>query len=174
MKQHVEALPLVLLLVLVLATACQPREMRRQPSLERQSQRVAERHRWSVPFSGREPSYKRVRAETLTNPLPASEETIATGKALFEHNCDFCHGATGLGDGKVAPFLGTTPKDLTSSQMGSRSDGEFFLAISRGSGSMPSFRVELSLEQRWALVHYVRTLSAAPKGTSHAPSETAR
>jgi len=39
---------------------------------------------------------------TLKNPLDSTAAIIADGKALYTMYCTHCHGAKGLGDGKVA------------------------------------------------------------------------
>jgi mono/diheme cytochrome c family protein len=44
------------------------------------------------------------------------------------------------------------------------SDGEVFEAISTGNGkTMPAYGARLSVEDRWAIVHYVRALQSLSK-----------
>jgi mono/diheme cytochrome c family protein len=106
-------------------------------------------------------------AKKMKNPVPRSDATIAAGKALFEVHCTSCHGDTGKGDGPDAMMYTPEPADLTDAHMmGMMTDGEIFYKISEGRKPMPTFKKELSEEQRWQLVHFVRTL--APK-MPHAP-----
>lgn len=150
----------------LLLTGCESRQMREQPAVEWQSAPAVERDAWTVPFTGREPSYRRVRGRELMNPLPASEEILRRGEKLFRQNCDFCHGSTGTGDGPVAEKLFPAPRDLTSDRVQGASDGDLFLAITRGEGTMPSFRTDLTPEERWALVQYIRAAFGKKPGAA--------
>jgi mono/diheme cytochrome c family protein len=46
------------------------------------------------------------------NPLKASAENIAAGKALFMQNCAVCHGPKGAGDGEGGKALNPPPGNL--------------------------------------------------------------
>src|SRR4029453_16730371 len=48
----------------------------------------------------------------VKNPVPATPQSIASGKTLFAKNCRFCHGEDAKGNGPQAPE-GTHPPDLT-------------------------------------------------------------
>jgi mono/diheme cytochrome c family protein len=101
-------------------------------------------------------------AKKMRNPVPRSDSAIAAGKALFEVHCTSCHGEGGKGDGPDAMMYTPEPADLTDAHMmGMMTDGEIFYKVSEGRKPMPAFKKELSEEQRWQLVHFVRTL--APK-----------
>jgi hypothetical protein len=85
-------------------------------------------------------------ARAVTNPLPASEEMIAKGKALYEGKafCKVCHGPDGKGLGKdIAPgsLKGPLPRNFTDKKWQSaRTDGELFWILKNGSkGSDGSF-----------------------------------
>jgi mono/diheme cytochrome c family protein len=94
------------------------------------------------------------------NPMPADEASLARGKELFTINCQMCHGATGQGNGQIAPFLiNFKPANLTSDVVQSKSDGSIFLTISNGlEGRMPALNENLTVSERWDVVNYVRTL----------------
>lgn len=102
------------------------------------------------------------------NPLPAEPATIAEGQALYASHCALCHGDEGRGDGLLASSLRTSPGNLASRRVQALSDGDLMWTITEGvegTEMMPfSF---LSEEERWALVHYLRTL---PKGSPVFPS----
>lgn len=51
----------------------------------------------------------------LAAPVAAQDSgpDIVTGQQLFERHCAVCHGATGEGDGPLAPALTLQPVDLT-------------------------------------------------------------
>ncbi|MCL4524118.1 MAG: c-type cytochrome [Acidobacteria bacterium] len=104
----------------------------------------------------------------MKNPVPRSDAAVAAGKALYNDQCISCHGEAGKGDGPDAMMYEVHPADLSDAHMmGMMSDGEIFYKISEGRKPMPDFKKKLSDEQRWQLVHFVRTL--APK-MQHAPA----
>lgn len=105
-------------------------------------------------------------------PEPASSpESIARGAQLFQNmNCWSCHGKDGRGHGPSAATLTDssgnpiTPFDFTS---GSRfkcgdTDPDMFRDLMTGLDGtpMPSFATALSSEDKWDVVHYIRSLSA--------------
>jgi mono/diheme cytochrome c family protein len=107
-------------------------------------------------------------AKKMTNRVPRTDAALAAGKSFFEENCAKCHGETGKGDGPDAMMYAITPADLTDAHMmGMMTDGEIFYKISEGRKPMPTFKEKLSEEQRWQVVHFVRTL--APKA-NHTPA----
>jgi mono/diheme cytochrome c family protein len=99
----------------------------------------------------------------LKNPVPATPESIAAGKALFQKNCRFCHGADAKGNGPMAPE-GTHPSNLTDDKWDRGStDGEIFLVIQNGAGpkfDMKGYKSKMSDTDIWNLVNYVRSLAA--------------
>jgi len=97
------------------------------------------------------------------NPTLADEASITRGAELFSIHCSQCHGATGEGNGPVAPFLvNFKPANLTSDVVQSKSDGSMFLTISEGlDGRMPALNENLTVSERWDVVNFIRTLKAA-------------
>ncbi|MBI4770586.1 MAG: cytochrome c [Chloroflexi bacterium] len=103
---------------------------------------------------------------------PAGEQPAAQAPAagpaggadvqqLFADRCAKCHGLKGLGDG---PSVGSlrTQAGLNLTILGERSDEEILANISAGKGSeMPPFELILTLEERQALVQYVRNLGGS-------------
>jgi mono/diheme cytochrome c family protein len=103
------------------------------------------------------------------NPVPASPMAVARGRALYQKHCETCHGATGKGDGERAQYAARKPHDLTDpARQQSFTDGEAFWKIStgrreKGDVIMPSFSSKVPTEDdRWRLVHFVRTLAGQP------------
>ena len=97
------------------------------------------------------------------NPTLADDSSVARGAELFAINCSQCHGATGEGNGPVAPFLvNYKPANLTSDVVQSKSDGSFFLTITNGlDGKMPALNENLTVSERWDVVNFLRTLKSA-------------
>jgi len=93
------------------------------------------------------------------NPVEADEASRARGAELYDLHCKMCHGATGEGNGPIAPFLANRPANLTSPVVQSKSDGSIFLTISNGvTGKMPPLNENLLVPERWDLVNFLRTL----------------
>lgn len=97
-------------------------------------------------------------ANKLNNPVAEISAATDKGGELFVQNCTTCHGTSGEGDGPTADMLDTKPADLTSSKVQKESDGAIFWKITNGKGAMASYKKDLSEEQRWQLVNYVRKL----------------
>ncbi len=105
-------------------------------------------------------------ARAVTNPLPASDEMIAKGKALFEGKafCKACHGVDGKGlGGGIAPgsLKGPLPRNFTDKRwQAARTDGELFWILKNGSKgtAMASFiPLVLTEEEAWQILLYLRS-----------------
>ena len=104
---------------------------------------------WEVP--------EEARAEK--NPVESTPEAIAAGKGLYEKHCLMCHGEAGKGDGPATQFIKPAPADITTKEAQDRmSDGEIFYKITTGKRPMPPMDRKMNAEERWQVVHYVRTL----------------
>lgn len=101
------------------------------------------------------------RKARIKNPVPVTAATLAAGRELFMTACAPCHGESGRGDGPAAASLERKPGNLTdSARMRAQSDGELFWKISTGRSPMPAFEDAYTEEQRWQIVHYIRTLAS--------------
>lgn len=99
--------------------------------------------------------------KTVENPLPADDDVIADGATLYQRNCRMCHGETGKGDGPATARIKPSPPDITTSEAQDRmTDGEMFYKISVGKRPMREFESKLSEDERWKVVHFLRTLRA--------------
>ena len=101
---------------------------------------------------------------------PILGERIEEGARLFASNCVFCHGSDGKGTGQVLLTMqdkygyGTDDRpytitpNLTDDFVKSQADVGLFGWITNGVTVMPSFDKLLTVEERWLLVNYIRTL----------------
>jgi copper transport protein len=90
------------------------------------------------------------------NPIPSSKESIARGAVLFDQNCAICHGESGRGDGPAAASLPLQPANLYQ-HIPYHPDQFFFGVISKGlSGVMPAFEGQISPDDRWNILNYLR------------------
>ena len=107
-----------------------------------------------------------IAGEPASLPVPVSPNSLQRGKILFGINCVMCHGnprsggdgAGGTGNGAVGAFFTPKPFDLTGSAVQNLQDNELFVVISQGFGVMPPIAENLSPEERWDVINYVRSL----------------
>ena len=103
-------------------------------------------------------------AKKMKNPVPLSDAALQAAKAIYEEKCAQCHGDTGKGDGSEAAMYDVKPANFSDAHMmGEMTDGEIFYKMSEGRQPMPAFRKQLTEEQRWQLVHFVRTFAPKPQ-----------
>jgi mono/diheme cytochrome c family protein len=108
----------------------------------------------------------------LTNPFHPDPPTLEKGKLLYETYCLVCHGAQGKGDGPIASKI-PPPTSYKSERVMGFLPGRIFHVITLGSNKMPSYAAQLSPEDRWLIITYVRKalqelVEAAP-GTPDTP-----
>jgi mono/diheme cytochrome c family protein len=98
-------------------------------------------------------------AQQLENPMEKSERVLNAGKQIFDQLCTACHGKAGKGDGVTASSLKPKPADLTSEAVQEQTDGAIYWKMQEGRPPMPGFKSQLSEQQAWAVVHYIRSLN---------------
>jgi mono/diheme cytochrome c family protein len=102
---------------------------------------------------------------------PSSPESVGRGAELFQSmNCWSCHGKDGRGHGPSAASLTDSkgypiaPFDFTSGtrfKCGETNQDMFRDLVTGLDGTpMPSFEAAMTADQRWDVVHYIRSLSA--------------
>ncbi len=125
---------------------------------------------WAASEEWKAPSFR----ARKKNPIAADARSIAIGKTLYIQECLSCHGSSGRGDGPAAKDLDIPPGDLTIPGMTDQSDGALFWKISTGRAPMPTYEKLMTVEQRWRVVNYIRTLASqvpvtTPRYDSPAP-----
>jgi mono/diheme cytochrome c family protein len=94
----------------------------------------------------------------LKNPIANSDKALKEGEALYGKFCVHCHGEAGKGDGKVGLKLPGAPPAYDGGALKNLPEGKIFYSITNGKGLMGSHASQLSVEERWLLVHYVQKL----------------
>jgi mono/diheme cytochrome c family protein len=101
--------------------------------------------------------------QELVNPVEATPENISNGKEQYQIFCAICHGD--LGDGKgylyTSKRFTAMPRVLNDDYVLSKPDGEIYHVISLGtvSGLMGPHAAQIRPENRWKIIHYMRTLA---------------
>ncbi len=99
-------------------------------------------------------------------PVPVDAKLLARGRTRFEIICAACHGVLGDGESQVALNMSLRrPPSLHGFR--DVADGYVFRVVSVGFGLMPSYATALSVEDRWAVVAYVRALQLSQFATIH-------
>ncbi len=98
----------------------------------------------------------------VKNPLPGDDANIKAGKALFGEQCASCHGLSGKGDGEAGRELKPKPANIAFiMDKWIATDPFLFWSISEGGvplkTAMPAFKDVLSDQQRWQIIHYLRS-----------------
>lgn len=97
--------------------------------------------------------------EHKPNPVPVTAEALDHGEHLFMENCSMCHGPGAQGNGPLRETMWPPPSDLTI-YTSWHSDGELYWFITKGvdGTDMPAFERSLTDEERWTIIHFLRTL----------------
>ena len=111
-----------------------------------------------APFRyGSEPEEALRAGRELTNPTPATKESLARGQRLFQTFCFECHGQQGEGDGPIIPRF-PMPPSLRAEHARKMADGQIYHIISKGQKLMPAYAVQIPAADRWPVINYVRSL----------------
>lgn len=135
----------------------------------------------SVPVNGSVPYYYedteeerlRATAELIDNPFPITADGLERGKELYGYFCGICHGEAGNGMGYLVsddnPNLAypAQPANLINEEFTAASNGRFYHALIYGKNVMGGYSDKISYEERWQVIHYIRSLQAKEAGLAY-------
>jgi mono/diheme cytochrome c family protein len=100
------------------------------------------------------------------NPLPVTAQLLARGRERFTIYCTPCHGATGEGNG-ITKKIGAMAvvASLHDKRIVELPDGDIFNTITHGKNLMGAYGPQIPVEDRWAIVAYVRALQRSHLGS---------
>jgi hypothetical protein len=90
-------------------------------------------------------------------PVPVTRKLLDLGRKRYEITCGTCHGTLGDGDSIVARNMALRPPPSLH-RYNERPAGYIFEVATKGFGMMASYAAELTVEERWAVVAYIRAL----------------
>jgi mono/diheme cytochrome c family protein len=93
-----------------------------------------------------------------TFPFPITRDVLQHGKDRYLIYCVVCHDVLGTGRGKIVERGFTPPPSYHNDYLRTKPVGYLFDVVTRGYGSMPSYRQQIAPRDRWAIVAYVRAL----------------
>jgi len=131
----------------------------------------------SVPYYYGDTEEERTRAgkEIIKNPVAITAVGLTQGKELYDIYCGVCHGATGTGngvlyDGPNAKYP-AAPANLVNDEFTAATNGRFYHAIMYGKNMMGGYSDKLSYQERWNVIHYIRSLQAKVKNVPYTEDE---
>lgn len=92
-----------------------------------------------------------------TAPIPPTAELLARGRDRYDVYCAVCHGVLGDGESQLALNM-SLRKPPSLHDFRDVADGWLYQVVRDGFGLMASYANELTVEERWAVVAYVRAL----------------
>jgi mono/diheme cytochrome c family protein len=110
-----------------------------------------------------------------------SMELMQRGQERFNIYCAPCHGESGYGDGANAARaakLATTPdaingwvapQNLQEAKILARPDGHIFNTITNGIRTMAPYDKQIAIEDRWAIIAYLRALQRSQNARAGDP-----
>jgi len=105
-------------------------------------------------------------------PVQVTMPLLERGRQRYEIYCSPCHGLSGYGDGMVSDRADqlqegtwTPPTSFHTDLVRTRPDGHLFNTISNGIRNMPSYGSQIPVDDRWAIVAYVRALQRSQNAT---------
>ena len=119
-------------------------------------------------------NFDTVVAKKLTHPVVTPRPDSRSGEEVFNTYCAVCHGAQGTG-GADAPVKEMAAPSLLTAQARGYNDGYLYSMVRYGRLRMPQYGDKIvRIDERWAVVDYVRALQAkapAPVATPAAPAK---
>jgi mono/diheme cytochrome c family protein len=113
-----------------------------------------------------------------TFPFPITEDTVKRGRERYDIFCSVCHGKTGYGDGMIVRRGFRRAASFHDDRLRAAPVGHFFDAVTNGWATMPSYAPQIPVQDRWAIIAYIRALQASQNiqaptpGASPSPAPT--
>jgi mono/diheme cytochrome c family protein len=98
--------------------------------------------------------------KNLVDPLLSTEDVLERGKSKYLTFCSPCHGNFARGDSRLQGQF-PNPPTLHSDKVRKWPDGRIYHVITEGQNAMPSYAPQISSEDRWAIIKYIRVLQRA-------------
>ena len=98
-------------------------------------------------------------------PMPVTAELMQRGQERYTIFCGVCHGASGGGNGVAGQYGLVAIASFHQDRLRDMADGEIYNTITHGKNTMLGYGSKIPVEDRWAIVAYVRALQAAQAAT---------
>ncbi len=98
-------------------------------------------------------------------PVEVTPQFMLRGEQRFNINCAVCHGPTAAGNGIAKQYGLATVVSLQDERLRNMSDGEIFNTITHGKNTMMAYGPNVTVQDRWAIVAYLRALQRSQNAT---------
>lgn len=98
-------------------------------------------------------------------PVEVTPALLQRGRERFNITCAMCHGATAAGNGVTKQYGLTTIVTLQDDRIRKMADGEIFNTITNGKNTMMPYGSTLTVNDRWAVIAYLRALQRSQNAT---------
>jgi len=102
----------------------------------------------------------------MHSPVPVTKQLVNRGRERFNIYCAPCHGRAGDGRGIMMEYKYPPPPTYHQDRIRQMPDGQIFDVITNGIRNMPSYRHQVPVADRWAIVSYLRALQRSQNATS--------
>jgi cytochrome c5 len=97
-------------------------------------------------------------------PVEITEALLDRGQERYNINCGICHGKTGEGNGVVQKIgAWATVANLQDDRIRQQPDGQIYNTITHGKNTMGAYGPNIAIEDRWAIVAYIRALQKSQR-----------
>ena len=103
---------------------------------------------------------------TPVNPLPITRQLLERGQQRYQINCSPCHGPDGDGKGITSKYGMVAMANFHDKRLIDMSDGEMFNSMTVGKNLMPAYGANVTVEDRWAIIAYLRVLQRSQLATA--------
>lgn len=116
----------------------------------------------------------------ISNPLEATEANLAEGKRIYNINCSPCHGEGGDGNGQLVELPNGDAGPFTSrpnpykTRLPEINDGNMFYVVSYGKNMMGGYGFQLSVNERWQVIHYIKKMAGIGTTTTAVADSTSK
>lgn len=129
---------------------------------------------WSYPYKHDSAGY--ANSALVSNPLPPLDASqYLEASRLYLINCGICHGEKLDGNGPLykggdGPFPNKPAQLVGDPKYTAMAEGTMYHSITFGRNSMGGHASQLSTQQRWMLVHYIKEKQKVAAGGAAAPA----
>jgi len=105
-----------------------------------------------------------------TFPFPITMDVMARGRERYDIFCSPCHDRLGTGQGMVVKRGFTGPASFHEQRLKDAPAGYLYDVTARGFGRMSGYAAQIPVEDRWAIVAYIRALQETRAPASDLPA----
>jgi len=98
--------------------------------------------------------------------VPVNQATLERGRERYDIYCAPCHARMGDGNGMVPQRGYRHPPTFHQDRLRKAPLGYFFDVITNGFGAMPDYAMQVTPEDRWKIVAYIRALQLSQNATA--------